>query len=56
MNKCIGYPNKIFEDKKENISNVKEQKYDYENVQMTVYKENFFSKILKFVKSIFGKN
>ena len=48
-------PDKIFEDKKENIFNVKEQKYDYENVQMTVYKENFFSKILKFVKKLFGK-
>ena len=49
-------PDKIFEDKKQIISNVEEQKNNYENVQMTVYKENIFSKILKIVKICFLNN
>lgn len=48
-------PDKIFENEKEIISNVEEQKNECENVQMTVYKENIFSKILKFVKNMFSK-
>ena len=48
-------PDKVFENKKETISNVEEQKNECENVQMTVYKENIFSKILKFVKNMFSK-
>ena len=49
-------PDKIFEDKKETISTAEEQKNNYENVQIAVYKENIFFKILKFVKNIFAKN
>ena len=48
-------PDKLFEDKKETIFNVKEQKDNYENVQMTVYKENIISKILRFIKNMFSK-
>ena len=47
-------PDKVFEDKKETISNVEEPKNEHENVQMTVYKENIFTKILKFVKNVFN--
>ena len=47
-------PDKIFENKKEIILNVEEPKNEHENVEMTVYKENIFVRIFKFIKNVFG--
>ena len=48
-------PDKIFENKKEIISNVEEPKNEHENVQMTVYKENIFVKSFNAVRNFFNK-
>ena len=48
-------PDKIFETKKETISNVEKQKNECQNVQMTVYKEKIFVKIFNVFRKFFKK-